>query len=226
MNDLNGYTVEIVKKAIKHIYFRVYPDKKKIIVSAPAALDNKTLNYAILSKKAWLKKQAVKPRRQTQYLQKKYITGETIWFKGKNYTLVVKYQNSRSKVSVAPDNHIQLIVKPDTNTISRGKVLSKWFRQELLHAVKTYVSKWQPILGVTVKECRIRKMHTRWGSCNIKAKRIWLNLSLIQFPESILEYVIVHEMVHLIEPDHNTRFNALMDKYIPDWRILKKELNP
>jgi len=172
--SFGNYSFEIVKKKIKHIYFRVYPAKEKIVVSAPVHLDSETLHKAILSKSAWLNKQISKGKNIKPITVKTVTTGEKVLFK---------------------------------------------------ESIGRHIARWQPVMGVKVNEYGVRKMKTRWGSCNINAGRIWLNFALIKLTDPFLEYVIVHEMVHLLERKHNTRFKGFMDQFIPDWRKLKKELD-
>ena len=223
--DFGGYSLKIVKKKIKHIYFRVYPSKEKIIVSAPIDIDPETLNRVILSKSGWLNKQVKKSTVLKPKLVKTYITGEEVLFKGERYLLLVKYQNKGSKVCITSDKRIDLFVKPGSDGYDRQKIIVEWYRKELKQSIKGLIAKWQPQIGVTVNDFGVKKMKTRWGSCNIIAKRIWLNLALIQLAEPFLEYVVVHEMVHLLERKHNGRFKGFMDRFIPDWRRLKKELD-
>lgn len=224
--DFGRYTLEIVKKKIKNIYFRIYPSKEKIVVSAPVHLDPQTLNNAILSKKIWILKQikngitASKPEPA-----KTYTTGEDIWFKGKIFCLRVNHLTLHSKVLVSDNHNIDLFIKPKASIQDRERIINTWYRKELKKSISVFVDRWQDILGVQVNEFGVRKMKTRWGSCNINAKRIWLNLALIKLSPHFLEYVVVHEMVHLLERKHNARFKGFMDQFIPDWRMHKKELD-
>ncbi|WP_299983121.1 M48 family metallopeptidase [Desulfobacula sp.] len=223
--NFGNYSFEIVKKKIKHVYFRVYPSKEKIIVSAPIHLDSGTLNKAILSKSDWLNKQVKKAAAAKPDMARTYTTGETLLFKGKVYPLYVNHQNTRSEVFITADNRINLLVKPGSDVYEREKIIVAWYRKELKRSIGKVVAKWQPVMGVIVNEFGVRKMKTRWGSCNINDRRIWLNMALINLVEPFLEYVIVHEMVHLLERRHNARFKGFMDQFIPDWRKLKKELD-
>ena len=220
-----NYSFEIVKKKIKNIYFRVYPSKRKIIVSAPVSIDPDTLNKAILSKSDWLNKQVQNDAVEALESAKTYTTGETLRFKGKIYSLFVNYRKTRPKVFISPDNVLHLTVKPETGFHGREKVMSVWYRNELKRSMGIYIEKWQPRMGVTVNEFNVRKMKTRWGSCNINVKRIWLNLALIKLADPLIEYVVVHEMAHLLESNHNARFKGFMDQFIPEWKKLKKELS-
>jgi len=188
------------------------------------------LNKAILSKSHWLNNQIKKGSIKKTSIDepvtvKEYITGDKLLFKGKDYSLIVDNQDTRPKVYIRPDNRIQLIVKPTSDVVAREKMIIAWYRKELKRSAGFYIAKWQPEIGVRVKAFNVRKMKTRWGSCNIQAKRIWLNLFLIKLAPCFLEYVVVHEMVHLLERKHNARFKKYMDHFIPHWKKLKKELN-
>jgi predicted metal-dependent hydrolase len=225
MPDFGNYSFEIVRKKIKNIYFRVYPSKEKIVVSAPVHLDPETLNSAILSKSNWLYNQVKKGASVKPDPVKTYTTGEKVLFKGKRYSLYVDHQDTRSKVFITGDDRINLVINHGSDVEDREKIITGWYKKQLKRSIAELVAKWQPVIGVTVNEFNVRKMKTRWGSCNINAARIWLNLALVKFEEPFLEYVIVHEMVHLLERKHNARFKEFMNQFIPGWRKLKKELD-
>ncbi len=198
---------------------------EKIIVSAPVHIDPEILNRAIFSKSAWLKEQVKKGAATKPDPVTSYTTGEKLLFKGDVYSLCVNQGVMQPKVCITGDFRIDLLVKPGSDTCVKKKIIDNWDRKELKRSIGKLVEKWQPVMGVTVNEFNVRKMKTRWGSCNIKAKRIWLNFALIKLAEPFLEYVIVHEMAHLLERKHNARFKGLMDQFIPEWRRLKKQLN-
>jgi predicted metal-dependent hydrolase len=222
--DFGSFRVEIVQKRIKNIYFRVYPLKKTILVSAPSHLDPETLNQAILSKKDWILRQVNKRAARRPSLEKTYTAGEGFLFQGKAYPLSVFEQEQGKPACIFREDHIQLTVKPGSTLFDRQSLIDGWCRKEIQKAVPLILDKWEPLIGVKIRQFGVRKMKTRWGSCNITAARIWLNLSLIHLPPRFLEYVTVHEMVHLLERGHNARFKGFMDRFIPDWRDLKKEL--
>lgn len=219
------YSLEVIRKNIKHIYFRVDPEKKKIRVSVPFHVDPETINSVISSKSDWLHRQinsAVTVKIQTP---KQYVTGDLLLFKGREYVLHVNHHGSRSKVLVKGDNRICLTVRPNQDAGGREKIVTNWYRKQLKQSIGKIIIRWQPFIGVTVNEFGVKKMRTRWGSCNIRDRRIWLNFVLIKFAEPFLEYVVVHEMVHLLERRHSVRFKGFMDQFIPDWRSLKREMD-
>ena len=222
--DFGSFNIEIVQKRIKHIYFRVYPLKKTIVVSAPVHLDPESLNRAILGKKDWILRQVNKTPAKLPLAEKTYTTGEEFLFKGKGYPLEVIEQDKGKGVYISNDDHIHLIVNPGSGISERESLLEAWLRKEMKNSIFIILENRQPLMGVKIRQFGVRKMKTRWGSCNINAARIWLSLKLIHLPPRFLEYVTVHEMAHLIEKGHNARFKGFMDRFIPDWRNLKKEL--
>ena len=222
--DFGSFHVEIIHKRIKNIYFRIYPSKKTIVVSAPVHLDPEILNQAILSKKDWIIRQVDKQTVRQPSPEKSYSTGEEFLFQGKAYPLKVMEQEQGRPTCIFQEDHIRLIVRPGSGISERFSLLEEWCRCEMEKAIPLILEKWEPHLGVKIRQFGVRKMKTRWGSCNITAARIWLNLSLIHLSPQFLEYVTVHEMVHLLERGHNARFKGFMDRFIPDWRNLKKEL--
>ncbi|OGR24703.1 MAG: hypothetical protein A2277_18270 [Desulfobacterales bacterium RIFOXYA12_FULL_46_15] len=219
-----SFNIEIVKKRIKNIYFRIYPLKKTIVVSAPVYIDPETLNCAILSKKDWIIRQVNKIAKKPPSPLKTYTTGEEFLFKGKAYRLKVIEKDQGQGILISNDEHIHVIVNPGSRVFEREAILDGWCREEMKKSIIPILEKWQPLIGVKIRQFGVRKMKTRWGSCNINASRIWLNQALIHLPIEFLEYVTVHEMVHLLERGHNARFKGFMDRFIPDWRNLKNKL--
>ncbi len=222
--NFGSFNVEIVQKRIKNIYFRVHPQKQTIVVSAPVHLGPEALNRAILSKKNWILRQVNKKESSPPSPEKTYTEGEDFIFKGKVYFLKVLEKDQRQDVFIFNDEYIHLIVKPGSGILERKALLEGLCREEMKKSVISILEKWQPLIGVKIRQFGVRKMKTRWGSCNINAARIWLNLKLIRLSPEFLEYVTVHEMVHLLEKGHNARFKSFMDRFIPGWRNLKKEL--
>nr|NJM04694.1 M48 family metallopeptidase [Desulfobacula sp.] len=156
--------------------------------------------------------------------EKTYTTGEEFLFKGRAFPLKVIEQDQGKPACIFQEDHIRLMVKPGSTPFDRQGLIDGWCRKEMQQALPLVIDKWEPLIGVKVCRFGVRKMKTRWGSCNTHAARIWLNLSLVHLPPRFLEYVTVHEMVHLLERGHNARFKGFMDRFIPDWRNLKKEL--
>ncbi|KTD08065.1 M48 family metallopeptidase [Legionella jamestowniensis] len=213
--EIDGIIVEISRKPIKNLHLRIYPPDGQVKVSAPLRYRLDTIRAQIQAKINWIHHQRKQLRAQHPPLS--YNTGEQLYFLGKAYTLINLPQNTRSQVSVVNDQ-IHCFASANATREEKEKLIQNWHRQEMKSLLPDLIHQWEPILGVQVKEWGIKSMKTRWGSCNISAHRIWLNLRLMTKPLACLEYVVIHEMIHLIEKNHNKRFYTLMDKFLPDWR--------
>jgi predicted metal-dependent hydrolase len=217
--------VDLVKKDIKNIYLSVRPPDGRVKLSVPKRISEKQVRHFLLSKTEWIKKQ--KQRCLTLETKKKckFLEGEKHFFLGKTYTLSIKYHFKPPQIKIKDEKYIQVYIKPSCNTAFIEKLVISWYREELEKIVKFFVKKWEPILNVNVKEFRIKRMKTRWGTCNSLAKRIWINLELIKKPSQIIEYIVLHEMVHFFINNHGNDFKELMYKYMPNWKTYKLELN-
>ncbi len=222
---VHGLVVEVVRKNIKHLHLAVYPPNGRVRVAAPLRVNDEAVRLAVISKLGWIKRQQAKFAGQERQSAREYVSGESHYFQGRRYRLNVIYQAGPPKVSIRNNTRLDLIVRPGSDTWPRERVLLAWYRQQLKALIPPLIVKWEAILGVTVAEWGVKQMKTRWGTCNIQARRIWLNLELIKKPELCLEYVVVHELVHLLERHHNDRFAALMDQAMPQWRLHREELN-
>lgn len=223
---INDIEIQVTKKNIKNIHLSIHPPNGEVRISAPKKMTDDTIRIFALSKISWIKKHQSKFENQERIPELEYISGENHYYFGQLYILNVIYQSSnRAKVEIRNKNYIDLYVKEGTNKEKRRNVMKEWYRKELKKAIPSMIEKWEKVMGVTVEEWGIKQMKTRWGTCNPKAKRVWLNLELVKKPYHCLEYIIVHEMAHLIERGHGERFKAIMDKYYPNWRDINKELN-
>ncbi len=219
------YTIEVVRKNIKNLHLGVYPPAGRIRLAVPQQLDDETIRLHIVSKLGWIKK-AIAQFEQAERLSKlEYITGESHYLEGKRYLLNVISDAGVNKIELRGNTYIDLYEKPGTEIGHRSIMMQEWYRVRLKVRVEPLLTKWQEIIGVQINDWAIKQMKTRWGTCNIGAKRIWINLELAKKPEECLEYIIVHELVHLLEKHHNDNFRALMDKHMPDWRVRKDRLN-
>ncbi len=223
--DVRGTTVEIVRKDIKNLHLGVYPPNGRVRVAAPLYLDDAAVRLAVISRLGWIRRKQADFEQQSRQSQREFVTGESHYFQGRRYRLDVTEHNSPPTVRLLNNTTMALSVRPGTDRDMREAVLYRWYRRELRDQLPALLAKWEPRVGVTVADVRIRKMKTLWGSCNIEARRIWLNLELVKKPASCLTYVFVHEMVHLIERRHNARFQGLMDRFMPQWRMHRDELN-
>lgn len=222
--SLNGVPVELIRKPVKNLYIRVYPPDGRVVVSVPRMMGRKALSDFLLSKSGWISKQHNKLRVAGQQKPYEFLNGEYHLYEGKKYGLEVHSHKGPAEVYI-DGSGIIMLVKNDYDREKRRAVLEGWYRQKLGEKLPPLISSWQKIMNVDLSEFRIRRMKTRWGTCNIKEKRIWLSLELAKYPDSILEYILVHEMVHLLERKHNARFYGLMDKYLPDWKKRKSLLS-
>lgn len=223
--DVCGIAVKVVRKNIKHLYVGVYPPNGRVRVSAPSRIDKDAIRLAVISRLGWIRKKQAQFEHQERQSEREYVSGESHYFEGRRYRLDVIEQNSPPAVLLLNNTTLALSVRPGTDRVMREKVLDKWYRTQLRDRLPGLIDKWEKNIGVKINEIRIRKMKTRWGTCNSRARRIWLNLELIKKPPSCLEYVVVHEIIHIIERNHNSRFCDLMNKHLPQWRTYRAQLN-
>lgn len=223
--NVNGLAVEVVRKDIKHLHLAVYPPHGRIRVAAPLRVNDDSVRLAVLTKLTWVKRQQAKFAEQERESAREYLSGESHYFQGARYLLNVVEQAGAPRVVLQNSNRIDLFVRPKSNHAHRERMMTAWYRAHLKQAIPPLLAKWEKIVGVQVAEWGIKQMKTKWGTCNIKARRIWLNLELAKKSPLCLEYVLVHELVHLHERLHNDRFTALMDQFLPKWRLLRAELN-
>lgn len=222
---VNDLVVDVVRKEIKNLHLAVYPPNGRVRIAVPSRLDDDAVRLAVISKLAWIKRQQVKYAQQERQTQREYVSGESHYFQGNRYLLNVIYTDAPPKVVIRNKTRLDLVVRVGSNTEQRGQVMARWYRAHLKAVIPALIAKWEPVVGVQVAEWGVKRMKTKWGTCNIEARRIWLNLELAKKPPQCLEYIVVHEMVHLLERHHNERFVALMDRFMPLWRYLRDELN-
>ncbi|MDI6804659.1 MAG: SprT family zinc-dependent metalloprotease [Bacteroidota bacterium] len=221
---LGDITVEVIQKHIKNIHLSVHPPTGRVRISAPSRLSMDTIRVFAISKLGWIKKHQTKFKNQVRETPRDYISNESHFYNGKRYLLKVTENKAVPKV-VLKHEHIELYVRPHSSRLQRKAILDAWYRERLKESIPKLVSKWEVIMKVSVNEFGIKRMKTKWGTCNHRANRIWLNLELAKKSPQCLEYIVVHEMVHLLEHRHNERFKAYTDKFVPGWKSLKEELN-
>lgn len=217
--------VSVLKKAVKNLHLNVLPPHGKVRVSVPPSMDDDAIRVFIASKLPWINRQIEKFKSQPRESKREYMTGESHYFQGKRYLLHIVESEGRAKVEIRNKKYLDLHIRKDSSSAERERVLTEWYRKELKKQVPVLLEKWEKIMGVKANEWRVKYMKTKWGTCNSQAKRIWLNLELAKKPLRCLEYIIVHELAHLLERSHNERFVAYMDKFMPEWRVRKEELN-
>lgn len=222
---LDDIPVEITRKKVKNINLRVYPSQRKVKISAPWHLKTNSIVQFAKSKEGWIRKHLSNYRRPLRMEPPKFETGETHLYQGLEFELVVSEHSAPPVIHLLRDRRkMQMKVRGGSGRDKRAKVLKEWYRGRLKERIPKLIEKWENAMGVSVQEFGVKQMKTRWGSCNIRARRIWLNLELAKKSTACLESVVVHEMVHLLERRHNKRFYALMDEYFPQWREIDKEL--
>lgn len=223
---VSGMEIEVTKKDVKNIHLGVYPPDGRVRVAAPKNTTDENIRLLIVSKLRWIKKQKEKFASQERQSKREYVSGESYYLWGERFNLrVVERDNAYSKVQIENKKYITLYVKHGTEAAKREEVITEWYRKQIKEQVPKLISKWEPIIGVEVKAWGVKKMSTKWGTCNNEAGRIWLNLNLAKRPHKCLEYVVVHEMTHLLERTHSERFKELMDTNYSNWRTVKDELN-
>lgn len=222
---VSGIPVEIHRKGIKNLHVGVYPPHGKVRVAAPLHLDDEAVRLAIVSRLSWIRRQRQGFARQERQSAREMVTGESHYFEGRRYRLNVVEQKGNPQVRIASNSIMDLWVPPGSDCTARHGILERWYRRQLKSLIPDLLARWEPIVGVDVADRRVKRMKTRWGSCNIEARRIWLNLELIKKPRACLEYILVHEMVHLLERRHTERFREMMDHLMPDWKTRRAELN-
>ena len=223
--EVAGIPVEIVRKEIKNLHVGVYPPSGRVRVAAPLRLDDEAVRLALISRLGWIRRKQAEFQQQVRQSQREFVTGESHYFEGRRYRLHVIERNAAPTVKPLNNTTLELGVRPNSDREAREAALHRWYRRHLRNQLPPLIAKWEAEVGVTVHDVRIKKMKTLWGSCNVEAKRIWLNLELAKKPSSCLVYILVHEMVHLLERQHNDRFRELMDNFIPQWRSYRDELN-
>ena len=218
--------VEVVRKDIKNLHIGVYPPDGRVRVAAPRRLTDEAIRMAIVTRIGWIRKQQRQFVEKNRVSRREYVERESHYFMGRRYLLEVLERSDKQAVEIVGKKTLRMnLVGTETTTEDRQRLLDTWYRQSLREHVRDLVPIWEEVMGVEVRDWRIRKMKTRWGSCSIDAGRVWLNLELAKKPPACIEYILVHEMVHLMERNHNDRFRKLMDRYLPQWRQHREELN-
>lgn len=217
--------VDVVRKDIKNLHIAVYPPEGRVRVSTPRRLDDEAVRLAVLSKLPWIRRHQARFANQERQSAREVVSGESQYYLGLRYLLNVIYHQARPRVELRGNRTIDLYVPSGSDTAKREKALIEWYRSELKALIPPLIEKWEPVIGVHVQDWGVKRMKTKWGSCNIEARRIWMNLELAKKPVNCLEYVVTHEMVHFHERLHTDRFVALMDEFMPKWRLYRDELN-
>jgi len=222
--QLGEVTVDVLKKDIKHIHLSVYPPNGKVRISAPSGMKLDTIRVFAIAKLAWIKQQQRKMQAQEREPVREFLDRESHFVWGRRYLLKVVEVEAAPIVELKHGKML-LQVRPGTTSAQRHAIVSQWYRDQIKSAMPALIEKWGPILGVKPGRVFVQKMKTKWGSCNTTTSSIRLNSDLAKKPAQCLEYIAVHELVHLLERRHNDRFLALMDGCLPQWRQLRVLLN-
>ena len=222
---VNKIAVEVEWKDIKNIHLTVYPPDSRVHISAPLSMQLDSIRLYIITKLEWINKRMEMIRNQARQTDRKYVSGENHYYKGIRYRLNVVYQKAPPTVVIKGTQFIDLYVRESSTLEKRAEVMREWYRAELKETLKPLVEKWEEILQVKVRHWEVKQMKTLWGSCNHKTQRIIFNLELIKKPTHCIEYIVAHEITHLVERLHNSKFTSILDAHIPTWRLLKDELN-
>jgi predicted metal-dependent hydrolase len=221
---LGDIAVDVVLKDIKNVHLSVYPPTGTVRISAPLRMSLDTIRVFAISKLTWIRQQQRKLQEQERETPRDYLDRESHYVWGKRYLLTVSESNQSPSVGLK-HNQIRLRLRFGTKNKRKQAVVDGWYRQQLKEAITPLISKWEPVIGVKVKRFFVQQMKTKWGSCNPGTRSIRLNTELAKKPCQCLEYIVVHEMIHLREPTHNQRFRALMDRFMPKWQSVREELN-
>lgn len=224
--NIEGIEIEVIRKNIKNMHLYVMAPDGRVRITAPKRMKDGTIRLFATSKLDWIKKHRAKYQTKRIQPEKKFESGEVHFYQGEGYMLNVLHTNKKQRAEICYERkQIDLFVRDGSTVEQRKKVLTEWYRGKLKEQIPLIIEKWEKIMGVKVRTFGIKLMKTRWGTCNRSAERIWINLELAKRSYRCLEYIVVHEMTHLIEKYHNKRFYSLMDKFMPGWKEVRKELN-
>jgi predicted metal-dependent hydrolase len=223
--EVSGLIVDVVRKNIKNLHLAVYPPTGRVRVAAPLRVNDEAVRLAILRRLSWIKRQRLKFIEQDRQSVREYVSGESHYFQGRRYRLNVVFQSGHPHVEIRNRSAIDLFVRPESDREHRERIFLAWYRRQIKSIIPALLDKWEKITGVSVSTWGVKHMKTKWGTCNAKAGRIWLNLELAKKPIYCLEYIIVHELIHFQERNHNENFKAMMDHFLPHWQAYREELN-
>lgn len=221
---LGDIAVDVVQKDIKNLHLSVHPPAGKVRISAPLRMDLGTIRVFAITKLAWIKSQQKKLREQQRETPREYLDRESHYVWGKRYLLKIVEKDVAPTVELK-HNKMILQLRPAASHEKRQEILDAWYRDQLRDVVPALVAKWEGVVGVKAAKFYLQKMKTKWGSCSIGPKNIRINTELAKKPLQCLEYIVAHELTHLLERNHNDKFIALMDAHMPQWRQYREMLN-
>ncbi len=221
---MDGLAVRVVRKPIRTLRLVVSSPEGPVRVSAPQRVSEDLIRRFVADKHGWIRKQQARLAARPPVRPPAMVSGEHHPFLGQGYPLSVVEQPGAARIALCPVDGFELRVRPAATTAQREALLYGWYRDQLRTLIPPLLDRWQPLIGVAVTDWGVRRMRTRWGSCNTRARRISLSTELAKKPAPCLEYVVVHELVHLLERSHNSRFYGYMDRFLPDWRASRARL--
>jgi len=222
---VSGMPVDVVRKDIKNVHLAVYPPTGRVRIAAPRRLSDDAIRLAVVTRLGWIRRQRLVYAGQERQSEREMVSGESHFVQGRRYRLRVIESEEKPYARIQGTRTLDLVVSPGSSREVRTRVLDQWYRTLLRQEARAMIEKWQPVVGVRVARWGVRKMRTRWGSCHEAKGHILLNLELAKKERDCLEYIVVHELVHLLEREHNDRFRALMDSFMPAWRNYRVKLN-
>ncbi len=222
--SVGDITLEVIHKNIKNVHLSVYPPTGRVRIAAPSHMDLETVRLFAISKIAWIRRNQKKQLEQERETPREFIERESHYLWGKRLLLKV-VEKEAVPVVQAQHRFLKLQVRPGTSQESRGDIMGSWYREQIRTEAEPLMALWEKRLGVKVKALYVQQMKTRWGSCNSLAKSIRLNTELAKKPKECLEYIIVHEMIHILVPNHGKQFQGLLSKHFPNWQNVRDQLN-
>lgn len=222
--QLGDIPVDVVLKKVKNVHLSVYPPSGAVRITAPEHMSLETVRVFAISKLDWIKRERRKLQEQVRETPREYLEHESHFVWGERRLLKIEEVDAAPSVTLLP-KHLLLRVRPHTDEGKRQAIVARWYRDQVRAALPALIARWEPQIGVTVAEVFVQKMKTKWGSCNPDSRNIRLNSELAKKPRECLEYILVHELTHLLEPTHNERFQRLLDGFMPHWRSWRDELN-
>lgn len=217
--------MEVVRKDIRNLHLAVYPPAGRVRIAVPNHIGDDAVRLAVIDRLAWIRREQERFAAQPRQPERRYVSGESHYHLGKRYNLEVDEIDAPPRVSFLSKTKMHLSVRPGATIDMRREVLERWYRSELREVVAPLVESWQSELGVEAADWKVRHMRTKWGSCGSDTRRILFNTELAKKPVPAVEYIVVHELVHLLERGHGERFTAILDEHLPDWRQRRDLLN-
>ncbi|MDD5200424.1 MAG: SprT family zinc-dependent metalloprotease [Terrimicrobiaceae bacterium] len=222
--QLGELSIRVTKKDIKHVHLSVHPPDGRVTLVAPKATRLEVARAYAISKLGWIRSQQEKLIRQARESPRQFVERESHYLWGRRHLMTIKYRNAKPSVSL-DHKRVTLTVRPGSDATKRAEVMHAWHKSLLHEVVPALIKKWEPKLKVKVTGYFLQRMKTKWGGCNYREGHIRLNTELVKKPKDLLEYVIVHEMAHLLEPTHSDRFVSLLNEHYRSWRETRAELN-